>query len=84
MIADGQCSIVYVQITLVVALEADPQNAGFLVPTSQRGRKIGGALAKSFLEYGPKLGYRGSVFNLVFKSQSHQSYYYKPEKLIYR
>jgi hypothetical protein len=40
------------------------------VPTTQRGRKIGGALAKSFLEYAPKLGYRGSVFNLVFKSRS--------------
>jgi len=40
------------------------------VPTSQRGKKVGGALAKSFLIYAPSLGYRASVFNLVYKSRS--------------
>jgi hypothetical protein len=28
-------------------------------------------LGKSYLIYGPKLGYRGSVFNLVYKSTSY-------------
>ncbi|KAL7425227.1 hypothetical protein Q5752_000915 [Cryptotrichosporon argae] len=45
-------------------------NAGFLVPPLQRGRKIGGALAQSYLEYAPRLGYRGSVFNLVYKNNA--------------
>lgn len=44
------------------------QNAGFLIPPTFRGLKIGKTLGKSYLIYGPKLGYRGSVFNLVFKS----------------
>lgn len=44
-------------------------NAGFLVPPVQRGKKIGGALAESFLHYAPRLGYRSSVFNLVFESE---------------
>jgi GNAT superfamily N-acetyltransferase len=48
-------------------------NAGFIVPPAQRGKKIGGALAKSFLEYAPRLGYRASVFNLVYKSESRIS-----------
>ncbi|CAK9781133.1 hypothetical protein CC85DRAFT_282495 [Cutaneotrichosporon oleaginosum] len=43
-------------------------NAGFLVPPVQRGKKIGGALAESFLYYAPALGYRSSVFNLVFEN----------------
>jgi len=52
-------------------LAADDQNcnAGFLVPPIQRGKKVGGALAESFLVYAPKLGYKSSVFNLVFKSE---------------
>jgi L-amino acid N-acyltransferase YncA len=45
-------------------------NSGFLVPPVQRGNKIGGALAKAFLEYAPRLGYRASVFNLVYESES--------------
>jgi hypothetical protein len=65
------------------------QNAGFLIPNTFRGLKIGKTLGKSYLIYGPKLGlssplherdcggltvavyvgYRGSVFNLVFKSK---------------
>ncbi|KAK6909976.1 hypothetical protein I203_104002 [Kwoniella mangroviensis CBS 8507] len=43
-------------------------NGGFLVPPTQRGRKIGLTLGKSYLLYAPELGYRGSVFNLVYKN----------------
>ncbi|EPS93049.1 hypothetical protein FOMPIDRAFT_1026643 [Fomitopsis schrenkii] len=41
-------------------------NAGFLVPLTQRGRGIGAVLARSYLYYGPRLGYEASVFNLVY------------------
>ncbi|OSD00200.1 hypothetical protein PYCCODRAFT_1371683 [Trametes coccinea BRFM310] len=41
-------------------------NAGFLVPSVQRGRGIGTVLARSYLHYGPRLGYEASVFNLVY------------------
>ncbi|KAI0653496.1 hypothetical protein C8Q70DRAFT_600079 [Cubamyces menziesii] len=41
-------------------------NAGFLVPPSQRGHGIGRVLARSYLHYGPRLGYEASVFNLVY------------------
>ncbi|KAI0767064.1 hypothetical protein C8Q74DRAFT_1277870 [Fomes fomentarius] len=41
-------------------------NAGFLVPPSHRGRGIGAVLARSYLYYGPRLGYEASVFNLVY------------------
>lgn len=34
-----------------------------------KGRKIGKALASAYIEYAPKLGYRASVFNLVYKSE---------------
>ena len=57
-------------VSAPLKLTAQLCNAGFLVPPAQRGKKIGSALAKSFLEYGPRLGYRGSVFNLVYKSES--------------
>ncbi|WVF71277.1 hypothetical protein IAT40_006080 [Kwoniella sp. CBS 6097] len=43
-------------------------NGGFIVPTTQRGRKIGLNLGKTFLHYAPALGYRGSVFNLVYEN----------------
>ncbi|WWD17202.1 hypothetical protein CI109_101640 [Kwoniella shandongensis] len=43
-------------------------NAGFLVPPVVRGQKLGLNLGRSYLVYGPKLGYRGSVFNLVYKN----------------
>ncbi|WOO81161.1 L-azetidine-2-carboxylic acid acetyltransferase [Vanrija pseudolonga] len=43
-------------------------NAGFIVPPSQRGRKVGYGLAESFLVYAPKLGYKSSVFNLVYSN----------------
>ncbi|WWC70091.1 uncharacterized protein I206_104038 [Kwoniella pini CBS 10737] len=45
-------------------------NGGFLVPPTQRGRKIGLNLGRSFLQYAPELGYRGSVFNLVYKNNA--------------
>lgn len=32
------------------------QNAGFLIPNTFRGLKIGKTLGKSYLIYGPKLG----------------------------
>ncbi|KAF9228421.1 acyl-CoA N-acyltransferase [Gyrodon lividus] len=41
-------------------------NAGFVVPPSQRGSGYGRVLARSYLHYAPKLGYRASVFNLVY------------------
>lgn len=44
-------------------------NAGFIVPPAQRGKRIGVALAESFLYYAPRLGYRSSVFNLVYDSE---------------
>ncbi|KAL4243321.1 Mitochondrial N-acetyltransferase [Abortiporus biennis] len=41
-------------------------NAGFVVPSSQRAKGFGSVLARSYLHYGPSLGYEASVFNLVF------------------
>ncbi|KAK4058169.1 hypothetical protein OIO90_000908 [Microbotryomycetes sp. JL221] len=41
-------------------------NGGFVVPTTHRGLKVGLTLGRSYLHYAPLLGYRGSVFNLVF------------------
>lgn len=41
-------------------------NAGFVVPSSQNGKGYGVVLARSYLHYGPKLGYQASVFNLVY------------------
>lgn len=38
------------------------------MPNSQRGKKIGNALAESYTHYAPALGYRGSVFNLVYEN----------------
>ncbi|OAV94911.1 hypothetical protein PTTG_04669 [Puccinia triticina 1-1 BBBD Race 1] len=43
-------------------------NGGFVVDPRHRGRKIGKTLARSFLHYAPLLGYRASVFNLVYKN----------------
>ncbi|GFZ43817.1 hypothetical protein JCM24511_01537 [Saitozyma sp. JCM 24511] len=43
-------------------------NAGFIVPPTHRGKKIGYNLGKSYLEYAPRLGYKASVFNLVYKN----------------
>ena len=36
------------------------------MPKNHWNKGYGRVLAKSYLYYGPKLGYRGSVFNLVY------------------
>ncbi|SCU84643.1 LADA_0D02938g1_1 [Lachancea dasiensis] len=41
-------------------------NAGFLVNSAQRGQKIGMRLGQVYLKWAPLLGYKNSVFNLVF------------------
>ncbi|AQZ10659.1 (ZYRO0F07062g) [Zygosaccharomyces parabailii] len=41
-------------------------NAGFLVNHLKRGKKIGFRLAQIYLKWAPLLGYKYSVFNLVF------------------
>jgi len=41
-------------------------NAGFLIPSSQRGQRLGVTLGRSYLYYAPRLGYEASVFNLVY------------------
>ncbi|WFD30508.1 hypothetical protein MSPP1_001529 [Malassezia sp. CBS 17886] len=43
-------------------------NAGFIVPSASRGHKLGTALGRSFLTFGPALGYKASVFNLVYET----------------
>ncbi|KAF8178611.1 hypothetical protein K438DRAFT_1726214 [Mycena galopus ATCC 62051] len=45
-------------------------NGGFVVPPIQRAKGYGSALAKSYVHYAPKLGYRGSVFNLVYTNNA--------------
>ncbi|KAE9411598.1 hypothetical protein BT96DRAFT_961431 [Gymnopus androsaceus JB14] len=41
-------------------------NGGFIVPPTRRKGGYGSTLAKSYVHYAPKLGYRASVFNLVY------------------
>jgi len=41
-------------------------NAGFIVLNHFRGMGIATALAQSYVENAPQLGYRASVFNLVY------------------
>lgn len=41
-------------------------NAGFVVPAMHQGAGYGFALAQSYLHYAPRLGYKASVFNLVY------------------
>ncbi|KAF9103523.1 hypothetical protein BGX27_010544 [Mortierella sp. AM989] len=43
-------------------------NGGFIVNSSQRGLGIGSILGKSFLKVVPVIGYKASMFNLVFVS----------------
>ncbi|KAG8932129.1 hypothetical protein FRC01_000243 [Tulasnella sp. 417] len=43
-------------------------NGGFIVPYAARGKGIGHLLGKSFLHFAPKLGYKASIFNLVYSS----------------
>jgi L-glutamate-5-semialdehyde N-acetyltransferase len=38
------------------------------VPAATRGRGSGRHLAQAFLHYAPKLGYKSSIFNLVFET----------------
>jgi L-glutamate-5-semialdehyde N-acetyltransferase len=40
----------------------------FLVPGAVRGQGSGRYLAQAFLNFAPELGYKSSIFNLVFKS----------------
>ncbi|KAJ9221039.1 hypothetical protein DTO169E5_1270 [Paecilomyces variotii] len=41
-------------------------NGGFITTTAARGKGVGSVMGETYLEYAPKLGYRYSVFNLVF------------------
>ncbi|GAA5914392.1 hypothetical protein JCM6882_008220 [Rhodosporidiobolus microsporus] len=43
-------------------------NGGFVVPSHHRGLRVGHTLGRSYLHFAPLLGYRGSVFNLVYVS----------------
>jgi len=43
-------------------------NAGFIVAPQHRGLRLGFALGQSYLHFAPLLGYRASVFNLVYVS----------------
>ncbi|KAI0294418.1 hypothetical protein BC826DRAFT_897890, partial [Russula brevipes] len=45
-------------------------NAGFLIPPAHRQFGYGMALGKSYLHYGPLLGYKASVFNLVYANNT--------------
>ncbi|KAI9508536.1 hypothetical protein F5148DRAFT_1148949 [Russula earlei] len=45
-------------------------NAGFLVPPPHRQFGYGMVLGKSYLHYAPLLGYKASVFNLVYASNT--------------
>ncbi|EPS33890.1 N-acetyltransferase MPR1 [Penicillium oxalicum] len=41
-------------------------NAGFLTTTAARGKGVGQQMGEAYLEFAPQLGYKYSVFNLVF------------------
>ncbi|KAK9315496.1 hypothetical protein V1522DRAFT_354375 [Lipomyces starkeyi] len=43
-------------------------NGGFLVSENARGQGVGKILGKQYVEWAPKLGYTGSIFNLVFET----------------
>lgn len=43
-------------------------NGGFMVNTSKRGLGAASALGETYTKWAPLLGYKSSVFNLVFKS----------------
>ncbi|KAL5358720.1 hypothetical protein BJX96DRAFT_50010 [Aspergillus floccosus] len=43
-------------------------NAGFLTTTAARNRGVGMVMGEAYLDYAPKLGYKYSVFNLVFEN----------------
>ncbi|KAF3763015.1 hypothetical protein M406DRAFT_346959 [Cryphonectria parasitica EP155] len=43
-------------------------NAGFLVTDASRNRGVGRLMGEAYLNYGPRLGYTYSVFNLVYET----------------
>jgi len=43
-------------------------NAGFLTCTAARGKGVGITMGKAYLKIAPQLGYKYSVFNLVFEN----------------
>ncbi|PLB37287.1 GNAT family N-acetyltransferase [Aspergillus candidus] len=43
-------------------------NAGFMTTGAARNRGVGIVMGETYLEYAPKLGYKFSVFNLVFEN----------------
>src|ERR1044072_7464064 len=45
-------------------------NAGFVVPKQHRNKQIGKLMAQSYLKIAPLLGYKSSVFNLVFENNT--------------
>ncbi|KAI9465302.1 hypothetical protein BJY52DRAFT_676225 [Lactarius psammicola] len=45
-------------------------NAGFVIPPPHRQSGYGKTLGRSFLHYGPLLGYKASVFNLVYTNNT--------------
>ncbi|KAI0302382.1 hypothetical protein B0F90DRAFT_1627345 [Multifurca ochricompacta] len=45
-------------------------NAGFVIPPHYRQFGYGKILGKSYLHYGPSLGYKASVFNLVYTTNT--------------
>ncbi|KAN0125599.1 hypothetical protein V8E52_000806 [Russula decolorans] len=45
-------------------------NAGFIIPPAHREFGYGKTLGKSYLHYGPALGYKASVFNLVYANNT--------------
>jgi hypothetical protein len=60
---------------IAVLLIKDPTekqicNAGFVIPPAHRGFGYGKTLGKSYLHYGPSLGYKASVFNLVYANNT--------------
>lgn len=43
-------------------------NAGFLVTDASRNRGVGRLMGEAYLDWAPKLGYKYSVFNLVYET----------------
>ncbi|KAG7294120.1 hypothetical protein NEMBOFW57_004184 [Staphylotrichum longicolle] len=43
-------------------------NAGFIVTDAARNRGVGRLMGETYLEWAPKLGYKYSVFNLVYET----------------